>query len=76
MFGNVVWLLSGLFGEWIGCVLFFLLIGNFMGLFIDFVVVVLLFVIVLVVGEVLMVFGGIGLFDVFMIFGFGVVGVF
>ncbi len=73
--GNVVRLLSGSFGEWTGCVLFFLLIGNFMGLPIDFAAVVPLFVIASVVGEVSMVPGGIGSFDVFMIFGLGAVGV-
>lgn len=73
--GNVVRLLSGSFGEWTGCVLFFLLIGNFMHLPIDFAAVVPLFVIASVVGEVSMVPGGIGSFDVFMIFGLGAVGV-
>ena len=73
--GNVVRLLSGSFGEWTGCVLFFLLIGNFMGLPIDFAAVVPLFVIASVVGEVSMVPGGLGSFDVFMIFGLGAVGV-
>lgn len=73
--GNVVRLLSGSFGEWTGCVLFFLLIGNFMGLPIDFAAVVPLFVIASVVGEVSMVPGGIGSFDVFMIFGLSAVGV-
>ncbi|MFB9768299.1 bifunctional lysylphosphatidylglycerol flippase/synthetase MprF [Lactiplantibacillus modestisalitolerans] len=73
--GNVVRLLSGSFGEWTGCVLFFLLIGNFMGLPIDFAAVVPLFVIASVVGEVSMVPGGIGSFDVFMIFGLAAVGV-
>ncbi|AVK64472.1 TIGR00374 family protein [Lactobacillus sp. CBA3606] len=73
--GNVVRLLSGSFGEWTGCVLFFLLIGNFMQLPIDFAAVVPLFVIASVVGEVSMVPGGIGSFDVFMIFGLGAVGV-
>ncbi|KRK23921.1 integral membrane protein [Lactiplantibacillus pentosus DSM 20314] len=68
-------LLSGSFGEWTGCVLFFLLIGNFMGLPIDFAAVVPLFVIASVVGEVSMVPGGIGSFDVFMIFGLAAVGV-
>lgn len=72
---NVVRLLSGSFGEWTGCVLFFLLIGNFMGLPIDFAAVVPLFVIASVVGEVSMVPGGIGSFDVFMIFGLSAVGV-
>ena len=72
---NVVRLLSGSFGEWTGCVLFFLLIGNFMQLPIDFAAVVPLFVIASVVGEVSMVPGGIGSFDVFMILGLGAVGV-
>lgn len=58
------------FLEWgfvFGC---FVIIGILMGELVDIFKVFLLFVIVLVIGIVLMVFGGVGIFDVVMILGF------
>ena len=61
--------------EWGSCALFFLLIGWAMQLPLDFAAVFPMFVVASVAGVISMIPGGLGSFDVFMIFGLGLLGV-
>lgn len=61
--------------EWGSCALFFLLIGWALRLPLDFAAVFPMFVVASVAGVVSMIPGGLGSFDVFMIFGLGLLGV-
>ena len=67
-------LVTGSFFEWLGCVVFFIFIGRLLQVQIDFWEIIPLFIIASVVGEVSMVPGGLGSFDVFMIIELGMVG--
>ena len=61
--------------EWGSCALFFLLIGWALRLPLDFAAVFPMFVVASVAGVISMIPGGLGSFDVFMIFGLGLLGV-
>ncbi|KRN27410.1 hypothetical protein IV38_GL002062 [Lactobacillus selangorensis] len=61
--------------EWGACAAFFLLIGWVLKIHVDYAAVFPLFMIANVVGVVSMVPGGLGTFDVFMIFGLGALGI-
>lgn len=63
----------GSFFEWGACAGFFLLIGRFLDVDVNLVHVLPLFLIANVLGVISMVPGGLGSFDVFMIFGLGMV---
>ncbi|QMU07084.1 bifunctional lysylphosphatidylglycerol flippase/synthetase MprF [Levilactobacillus suantsaii] len=61
--------------EWGSCALFFLLIGWTLRFPLDFAAVFPMFVVASVAGVISMIPGGLGSFDVFMIFGLGLLGV-
>lgn len=73
--GRELRLIGGSTLEWGSCALFFLLIGWTLGLPVDFAAVFPMFVVASVAGVVSMIPGGLGSFDVFMIFGLGLMGV-
>ncbi|AEV94787.1 bifunctional lysylphosphatidylglycerol flippase/synthetase MprF [Pediococcus claussenii] len=80
-FDDLTWKIEGrlILGstfEWLGCVALFILIGFLMNLPIhNFLSIVPLFVVASIVGEVSLVPGGLGTFDVFMILGLSQLGV-
>lgn len=79
-FSDLTWsrelrLILGSTLEWGSCALFFLLIGWTLELPLDFAAVFPMFVVASVAGVISMIPGGLGSFDVFMIFGLGLLGV-
>ncbi|GKT02765.1 bifunctional lysylphosphatidylglycerol flippase/synthetase MprF [Furfurilactobacillus entadae] len=68
-------LMAGSSFEWIGCALFFILIGALMGIHVDLAAVLPMFAVASVAGVVSMIPGGLGSFDTFMITGLGFIGV-
>ena len=79
-FADLTWsrelrLILGSSLEWGSCALFFLLIGWALQLQLDLAAVFPMFVVASVAGVISMIPGGLGSFDVFMIFGLGLLGV-